>query len=765
MILSIKNKHERDCRITFQEEGHKYWIDNDAKDLISATTFIHTFFPPFDSLEIINNIMKKDEYLNDPSYKYYKMEAEQIQNKWKNSAHLGTHLHADIEKYLNNQHVENTSVEFQQFLNFMDDHKNELTIYRTEWMIFTEILKLTGSIDALFQNNKGEFVICDWKRVQSIYQRSFTDKTGYPPFENIPDSNFHHYSLQLNLYRVILEYFYQVKIKDMFLIILFPENTNYIKMKIDRMEKEGDLLLDCRVSELINLGYPQHLFSSLNFKFKINKLEWTKQEDDELAVVVKSGFPIDKFAKSHCRSLKDVSKRILLNAYDKKKDLNIKSSALKSFLKNKEGIFDKAINECTIELSSVQKKCYEYMSNGLSILMTGEGGTGKTTLIKMFVDEFAKKKNIAVTATTGAAAILVNGTTLHSYLGIGIGTLSEEVLFLEIHKKSKILKRWKELDVLIIDEISMLEPRLLDKLEKLAKAIRKNYNPFGGIQLILTGDFFQLPNIGQPDLFCFDAQCWEHCIQFVINLDHNFRQSDNQFQKCLSEIRYGKITNESLSILKSVENKNLSNKYGILPTKLYSLNFNVDVENEKQMDLLFDNNNDLVFYEFDIKYELLKKGLRYIEDKITKFCNASFKLQLCIGAQVMLIYNLDIESKLVNGSRGVIVNFVDDIPRVKFLNGEIRTINRQCWEIQENNEPIISVSQIPLKLAYATSIHKSQGMTIDCSEIDFAGIFEYGQAYVALSRVKSLKGLSIKNFDAKCIKAHPRVIDFYNKYL
>jgi ATP-dependent DNA helicase PIF1 len=218
-----------------------------------------------------------------------------------------------------------------------------------------------------------------------------------------------------------------------------------------------------------------------------------------------------------------------------------------------------------------------------------------------------------------------------------------------------------------------------------------------------------------------------------------------------------------VTILKSRENKNLSNVYGILPTKIYSLNYNVDAENEKQMDLLFDKNNNLVFYEFEMKYEVLKKGLRNVDDKINKLCNVSYNLQLCVGAQVMLIYNLDMESKLVNGSRGVVVSFVDDIPRVKFLNGEIRTINRKIWEIQENNEVIITVSQIPLKLAYACSVHRSQGMTIDYAEIDLAGIFEYGQAYVALSRVRSLKGLSIKNFDVKCIKAHPRVIEFYNK--
>lgn len=774
MLLSVINKHEMDGRVKFEADGHKYWIDDNDKDLISVTAFINTLFPPFDSIEIIANIMKKDEYNNNPSYKYYKMSSADILKKWKNSSTQGTFLHESIEKYLNHQDVDNTSIEFQQFLNFLKDH-NDLTIYRSEWIIFSDLLKLTGSIDAIFQNKDGEFVLCDWKRVQVLYQESFGGKTGHTPFENISDCNFGHYSLQLNLYRVILEYFYEIKIKDMFLIILFPDNCNYTKVKVDRMDKEGDLMMDCRISDLINMGYDKNSFLSLKLKYKINRQKWTEKEDEELAEFVKSGFQLNKFAQSHNRSFKDVSKRVLENGFSSNKAKivlnNIKDDVLKSFLKKKkESDYEKSISHYRFiddkksKMSEKQNECYKYMCDGHNILMTGEGGTGKSTLIKLFVSEFSVKKNIAVTATTGAAAILLNGTTLHSYLGIGFGTLSEEVLFLNIHKKHHILKRWKDLDVLIIDEISMLEPRLLDKLHTLAKNIRNNNDPFGGIQLILTGDFFQLPNIGQPNLFCFDAKCWDSCINIVINLDYNFRQSDKHFQKCLNEIRYGKISDESLSIFKSRENKKLTNIYGIIPTKIYSLNYNVESENEKQMDMLFEKNNNLVFYEYEIKYEILKKGLRNIEDKINKLCNVSYNLQLCVGAQVMLVYNLDINAKLVNGSRGIIISFVDDIPRVKFLNGEIRTLSRKLWEIQENNEVIIRVSQIPLKLAYACSVHRSQGMTIDYAEIDLSGIFEYGQAYVALSRVRSLNGLSIKNLNVNCIKAHPRVIEFYNKF-
>jgi ATP-dependent DNA helicase PIF1 len=373
---------------------------------------------------------------------------------------------------------------------------------------------------------------------------------------------------------------------------------------------------------------------------------------------------------------------------------------------------------------------------------------------------------IAKTATTGTAAILLNGTTLYSYLGIGTGELSVDMLIREIKKKKHILKRWTDLDVLIIDEISMLSPELFDKLELTARSLRQNTRPFGGIQLILTGDFLQLPNISQKDMFCFDAESWERCIgNNVVYLDVNFRQEgDDDYQLCLSEVRNGVLSDKTISILKSRENAILVNDHGILPTKIYSLNRDVDEENQKQNDLLFDKNPALQFFQFDLDYTIHKK-VYMPEEKIKKACNAPGSVELCVGSQVMLLYNMDLESKLVNGSRGVVVRFENDDPMVKFLTGETRVIGRKVWEIEENNELVITVSQIPLKLAYATTVHKSQGATIDYAEINMNGIFEYGQAYVALSRVKSLSGLSIKNFNPDVIKSHPKVIEFYSKYI
>ena len=257
--LSTKNKHPFDSRIKFQEEGHKYWIDGDSTGLISVTTFIHTFFDKFDADKIIKYIINSKKY-NDPSYIYYKKSADDIKQKWENESKLamneGTKLHKDIENFYNTMEtdgqveIENDSIEFNHFLKFYEDHE-ELEVYRTEWMIFSDILKITGSIDMVFLNKDGTIIIADWKRSKLISYEAFGNKCGKYPLEHIPDCNYYHYSLQLNLYRVILEKFYNIQTNDMFLVILHPSNQSYEKIPILRMDNEIELILNFRRKELI----------------------------------------------------------------------------------------------------------------------------------------------------------------------------------------------------------------------------------------------------------------------------------------------------------------------------------------------------------------------------------------------------------------------------------------------------------------------------------------------------------------------------------
>jgi len=789
-MLNTKNKHELDDRIRFREKGHKYWIDGNDTDVVSATTYIKSFFSEFDADKIVNGILKKHEYENDPDYKYYKMDPEIIKNTWEKirneSSGKGTDLHKDIEDFYNNICPENDSVEFQYFLNFYNDHNEKYEIYRTEFLVFSEILKITGSIDALFQNvDDGTFAIFDWKRSKEINMESYNNKKGKYPFDHVLDCNYYHYSLQLNLYRIILERFYNIQIKELFLVILHPNQSNYLKMDVKIMEDEADLLLLYRMKELIDKGYDKERFDSLYFsennKLKIEKMnEMNKTsstdsmtydnniDDDDEVIVSLLNKPKNK---PKPKNIDDDEVIVSLLNKPKNKPINIENN-ISQPQKNNNKSFIQAINGLKFlkhkdpeKLSEKQQSAFDLINKGENILMTAPAGYGKSFVIEKVASKYTSFK-IGITSTTGTSAILIGGSTLHSFLGIGLGTADVSQIYLNIKKNSYIHKRWKELDILIIDEVSMLSPVLFDKIEQLARVIRKNENPFGGIQLILSADFFQLPVVGDSNSFCFDAKSWDSCIpkSNIIVFDQNFRQDNIVFQKILMEIRYGNVSDESIEILRTRENVKLVNENGILPTKIFSLNRDVDNENEKELNNLVVKNPDLEFYEYEITYDVLKKSMKNfnMEERIRKTCNVPFTLQLCKGAQVMLMFNLDLDLKLCNGSRGVVVGFDGDIPIVKFLNGITMPIVHKTWTIEENGEPIFTFTQIPLKVAFAVSAHKVQGITIDYAEVDLTNIFEFGQAYVALSRCRTLEGLSIIHLNKECFKAHPRVVEFYN---
>ena len=307
----------------------------------------------------------------------------------------------------------------------------------------------------------------------------------------------------------------------------------------------------------------------------------------------------------------------------------------------------------------------------------------------------------------------------------------------------------------------MLDPVLFDKLEALAKLLRKNSKPFGGIQLILSGDFLQLPCVG-TDKFCFESTTWNTCIQETYIFTEIIRQSDTEFQNCLNHLRFGIVNDDVRNTLSQRIGAVLSNDFDIKPTKLYARNFEVDEINDRELDTLANDGREFYEYNMEIKQINTNLNIDFI-DKIKKNCNAPEVLQLCIGAQVMLLINLDLQIGLCNGSRGIVVDFINDIPIVKFLNGVEIPISYFIWDIEDGDEIILRLIQIPLKVAYATTIHKSQGSSLDYVEIDLNDIFDYGQAYVALSRVKKLEGLSIISIDYDKIVAHPIAVEFYKQ--
>lgn len=429
----------------------------------------------------------------------------------------------------------------------------------------------------------------------------------------------------------------------------------------------------------------------------------------------------------------------------------------------------------SVKFNEEQLNALKAIDEGKNIFLTGPAGTGKSTIIKeVYKRSIENGKNISVTAMTGCAALLLTygAKTIHSWAGIGLGKESKEILAGIVMKNIKSKKRWKKTDVLVIDEISMMTPELLEKLDYIGKQVRADSRPFGGIQLVLCGDYYQLPPIciGKECIFAFECETWKSLELITIELKTITRQTDAMFQKVLNEARIGELSSESTKILESRRGLDWKSRQ-IRPTLLFSKNKDVDLINEKNIVALkrpltiFEAKTIYKTEEGDEKDDSIIPTGEMLEKVITKLDNDAVymsSLSLCIGVQVMLLTNLDLSKGLANGSRGVVVGFrsVDNIPFVQFQKGEPVAIEYNMWFSPDY--PKVGRKQLPLRIAYAITIHKCQGATLDCALIDIgSSTFEYGQAYVALSRVRSLESLYIYNFDPKRVCAHPKVKEFY----
>jgi ATP-dependent DNA helicase PIF1 len=404
------------------------------------------------------------------------------------------------------------------------------------------------------------------------------------------------------------------------------------------------------------------------------------------------------------------------------------------------------------DLNEKQRGALNAVREGHNLFLTGPAGSGKSFLINVIKKLYSRQ--VAVTSTTGVSAVQLSGKTIHSWAGIGLGKGSVDDLVKNI-KKSKALYRWKYTKILIIDEISMLSPELFDKLCEIGMKIRDINIPFGGIQLILCGDFLQLPVINSVN-FCFEANYWDRTIHKVVYLDKILRQKNKSFAKMLEKARLGICTKKMKILFLSRCGIKPNMDDGIIPTRLYSKNMEVDTINNVELGKLEGN---LYTYNVDIE----KRGL--VNDKLLEnFIKRDKKITLKLGAQVMLTENIDVENGLANGSRGVVVGFANELPIVKFKCGVQQVVGRfertydcdNCW---------IKKRQVPLRLAWAITIHKCQGMTLDCivTNLHKDEIFEYSMAYVALSRVKSIEGLFLDAFSLRSIKCHPKALEFYQK--
>lgn len=423
-------------------------------------------------------------------------------------------------------------------------------------------------------------------------------------------------------------------------------------------------------------------------------------------------------------------------------------------------------------LTDEQRRAFDAIQEGRSIFLTGPGGTGKSYLLKMIYDLIPQKtgKTVAVTAMTGCAALLLgpHARTLHSWTGIGLGKEPSRFLAGMVRRSKKAISRWQSTDILVIDEVSMLTPELLEKINTIAQILRKNGKPMGGLQVVFVGDFYQLPPVFKESecAFAFESTTWTSLIKDTIQLTKIQRQIDPVFQKILSEAREGSLSPESLAVLESRMNLKWK-KLKIRPTLLFTRRAEVDHVNDINMKLLLaDESVDREVYEASPKdLSALKADDRKIIEKMDKDSQYAPSLTLAVGAQVMLLINKDFELGHMNGSRGVVTGFTESrLPIVQFKNGEPVVIDKHSWE---SNEKLgLTRKQIPLRLAYAITIHKAQGATLDSALIDIGrSTFEAGQAYVALSRVKSLEGLYIWDIDPLAFRTHPKVALFYKNLL
>lgn len=400
---------------------------------------------------------------------------------------------------------------------------------------------------------------------------------------------------------------------------------------------------------------------------------------------------------------------------------------------------------------------------GQSILLTGAAGTGKSTLLNQVKND----RRMSVTASTGIAALNVGGGTLHSWAGLGLGESSAKSIVKRLTaNRPKAHDNIINCSTLVIDEISMINARLLTLLDKVLRGVRRNDAPFGGIQMLFVGDFLQLPPVVKGDdneaenllRFAFHSPSWlaagikTHLLTTVV------RQADPVFAGMLNEIREGIVTEKTIEIL----NARISAPDAdpeIKPVILSSLNKRVDAYNDAK----------LAKIEGEPKlFEAADTGYPEQIEKLKQNCIAPTILALKPGAQVMLLKNLDVEGGLVNGSLGILKKFDrfgDPIVEFNYGTNEKRTkeivVARATWEIKNETMVLATRSQYPLRLAWAMTIHKSQGMTLNKVRVDLSDCFEHGQAYVALSRARTLGGLYLTGFNPAKVTADPVALNFY----
>ncbi|HRH26328.1 MAG TPA: helix-turn-helix domain-containing protein [Candidatus Paceibacterota bacterium] len=427
-----------------------------------------------------------------------------------------------------------------------------------------------------------------------------------------------------------------------------------------------------------------------------------------------------------------------------------------------------------------QDRALSILKTGANVFLTGEPGAGKSHTINEYVS-YLREHAIepAITASTGIAATHISGMTIHSWSGIGIKKNLNQYEIDRIASLEYISRRITKAKVLIIDEISMLPPEALNDVDKVCREVRKNESPFGGLQVVFVGDFFQLPPISKkeveqkaraqtslheedysqdpsdvdtremPAVFAYQSEAWLHAKPLICYLSEQHRQDDREFLSLLAAIRSNSFEEGHLEYLES--RRTDRDKLPENVTKLFSKNFDVDTVNSKTLSHIT---------EEERTYTMSHTGREALVIALKKGCLSPEVLKLKKGAAVMFTKNSPKEG-FVNGTLGEVEGFrpTDGMPIVKVRNGQLITVTPMEWSMEENGKVKAQISQLPLRLAWAMTVHKSQGMSLDEAIMDLGDVFEYGQGYVALSRVRRLSGLHILGWNARAFQVHPHVLE------
>lgn len=453
-------------------------------------------------------------------------------------------------------------------------------------------------------------------------------------------------------------------------------------------------------------------------------------------------------------------------------------------------------------LSPEQEIAFQKFCRGENLLISGPGGTGKSFLIKTLVEHMCSRNefNFQVTSTTGCSSVLLSNSieineknlsvkTINSWAGIKLCKGDNETIVNSVLKNPKMLKTWRKIRTLIIDEVSMISCKMFDVLILLAKKTRRNSNPFGGIQLVLLGDYLQLPPIAdlsdpETSKYAFESKGWYEVIPLEnhIELKTIFRQKDEIFKNILNEVRIGELSEESKEILKSYVGRKYEPKEDnriipiqILPTRKQVLEVN-STEYGKVM-----GEEYKFISKIDENYTVSENGRPISEKERRQFHNLTqqekaYELnnlkssipvdeEIClkVGVPVMILVNLDLENGISNGTQGIVISMRNNCPVVRLMNGSEKLITPYMW--QSSDYPTLVIWQLPLTLSYASSVHKQQGSTIDIARMTLGfSIFEDSQIYVALSRLTSLDGLYLTSFHPQKISVNKRAKAFYEGF-